>query len=122
MGMGMNPLSMLAAVTLAVLLVAACTIRLRGDQEAANLSSDAGAPADRLATKLGECRPASYEQKDTLTACRMTWLQKRSRLVGQNDLRGAAEPRAAREEASPVVQPKSESRLPSVFPQSSHPE
>ena len=109
----------LAAVAIVVLVVAACAIRLRGDEEPTNMSASTGAPANPLATKLAECRSVTYEQKDALSECRKAWAEKRRQFLGQKAPSTPADTGTSQEGSSLFVQPKDESRLPSGFPQQS---
>jgi conjugative transfer region protein TrbK len=104
-----------AAVVLVVLIVAACAIRLRGDEGQTNTSASADVTSDPLATKLAECRSVTYEQKDALSECRKAWAEKRRQFLGQKapDLSDSPTPQAG---SSLFVVPKDESRLPSGFP------
>ncbi|WP_186467773.1 putative entry exclusion protein TrbK-alt [Bradyrhizobium stylosanthis] len=78
-----NEFRMILAVTLAVLVVVACAIRLRGDQDdALSEASIAQGSADPTAAKLEQCRSVQYEQKDALVACRMLWDEKRHDFFG----------------------------------------
>jgi conjugative transfer region protein TrbK len=104
---------------LVFLAVAACAVRLRGDEERVKLSESAGASADPLATKLAECRSVTYEQRDALSECRKAWAAKRRQFLGQNAPPATADTGASHERPSLFVSPKDESRLPSVFPQRS---
>jgi conjugative transfer region protein TrbK len=106
----------LAAMVLVVLVVAACAIRLRGDEGQTNTSASADVTSDPLATKLAECRSVTYEQKDALSECRKAWAEKRRRFLGQKApaLSDSATPQSG---SSLFVVPKDESRLPSVYPQ-----
>ena len=105
----------LAAVLLVVLVVAACAIRLRGDEGQTNATASGEMPADSLTTKLAECRSVTYEQKDALSECRKVWAEKRRQFLGQQDLRpsGSGSPQAG---SSLFIAPKDESRLPSGDP------
>ena len=105
----------LAAVVLIVLVVAACTIRLRGDEAQQNTPASADVTSDPLATKLAECRSVTYEQKDALSECRKAWAGKRRRFLGQKAPApsGGEPPQAG---SSLFVAPKDESRLPSGYP------
>ena len=67
----------LAAVVLVVLVVAACAIRLRGDEAQTSTPVSADVTSDPLTTKLAECRSVTYEQKDALSECRKAWAEKR---------------------------------------------
>lgn len=105
----------LAAVVLVVLVVAACAIRLRGDEKQTNATASADVTADPLATKLAECRSVTYEQKDALSECRKAWAEKRRRFLGQK-APAASDTDAAQAGSSLFAPPKDESRLPSGYP------
>ncbi len=105
----------LAAVVLVVLVLAACAIKLRGDEGQTSTPASADATSDPLATKLTECRSVTYEQKDALSECRKAWAEKRRRFLGQKAPApaGSATSQAG---SSLFVPPKDESRLPSGYP------
>jgi conjugative transfer region protein TrbK len=106
----------LAAVVLVVLVVAACAIRLRGDEGQANTSASADVTSDPLATKLAECRSVTYEQKDVLSECRKAWAEKRRQFLGQKASSASSENGSPREGSSLFVPPKDESRLSPGYP------
>ena len=99
------------AALLIVLVVAACAIRLRGDEEQINSSASADQISDPLTTKLAECRSVTYDQKDALSECREAWAEKRRQFLGQ---KAPAPPSGG--PPSLFVAPKDESRLPSGYP------
>jgi len=105
----------LVAVVLVVLVVAACAIRLRGDEDQTSAAASADVTSDPLATKLGECRSVTSEQKDALSQCRKAWAEKRRQFLGQKTppLPDSA-PRQAG--SSLFVTPKDATRLPSGYP------
>ena len=105
----------MAAVALVVLVLAACAIRLRGDEGQTNATASADVPSDPLATRLAECRSVTYEQKDALSECRKAWAEKRRQFLGQ---KAPALPDSGPRQAgsSLSVAPKDESRLPSGYP------
>jgi conjugative transfer region protein TrbK len=105
----------LAAVLLVVLVVAACAIRLRGDEGQTNATASGNVTSDPLATKLADCRSVTYEQKDALSECRKAWAEKRRQFLGQK-APSASDTGAAQAGSSLFVRPKDESRLPSGFP------
>src|SRR5262249_45947615 len=74
----------LAAVAL-VLVLAACAIRLRGDEGQTSATASTDVTSDPLATKLAERRSVTYEQKDALSECRKAWAEKRRQFLGQKD-------------------------------------
>ncbi len=106
----------LAAVALVVVVLAACVIRLRGDEGQTNTPTSADVTSDPLAMKLAECRSVTYEQKETLSECRKAWAEKRRQLLGQKTLAPSDAGAAQAGGSSLFVAPKDESRLPSGFP------
>jgi conjugative transfer region protein TrbK len=98
-----------------VLVVAACAIRLRGDEDRINSSASVDRAADPLVTKLAECRSVTYEQKDALSECRKAWAEKRRQFLGQKP--SASSEKANSPEGSALfVPPKDESRLSPGYP------
>jgi conjugative transfer region protein TrbK len=110
----------LAAVLLVVLVVAACAIRLRGDEGQTNATASTEATSDPLSTKLAECRSVTYEQKDALSECRKAWAEKRRQFLGQKapppSDGGSPQAGSSLFVAPKFVAPKDESRLPSGYP------
>jgi conjugative transfer region protein TrbK len=106
----------LAAVVLVVLIVAACAIRLRGDENRTLSASSADHASDALATKLAECRSVTYEQKDALSECRKAWVEKRRQFLGQKASSASSENGPPREGSSLFVPPKDESRISPGYP------
>ena len=106
----------MTAVVLVVLIVAACAIRLRGDEEQTKAAASADVASDSLARKLAECRSVTYEQKDALTECRKAWAEKRRQFLGQKAPSASSDNGTAREGSSLFVPPKNESRLPPGYP------
>jgi conjugative transfer region protein TrbK len=104
------------AMVLVVLVVAACAIRLRGDEDQINSSASADRASDPLATKLAECRSVTYEQKDALSECRKAWAEKRLQFLGQKTSSASSENGPPREGSSLFVRPKDESRLSPGYP------
>ena len=110
-------LPLVAAVMLVVLVVAACTIRLRDDENKTMSAAAADQSSDPLATKLAECRSVTYEQKDALSECRKAWAEKRRQFLGQDKAPSASsESEAAKEGSSLFVPPKDGSRLSPGYP------
>jgi conjugative transfer region protein TrbK len=106
----------LAAVVLVFLVLAACAIRLRGDEGQSSTPASADATSDPLTTKLAECRSVTYEQKDALSECRKAWAEKRRQFLGQKAPAPSDTGAAQAGGSSLFVAPKDESRLPSDFP------
>jgi conjugative transfer region protein TrbK len=105
----------LAAVALVVLVVAACAIRLRGDEGQTNTVASGDVAFDPLATKFAECRSVTYEQKDALSECRKAWAEKRRQFLGQK-APAVPDSKPRQPSSSLFVAPKDESRLPSGDP------
>jgi conjugative transfer region protein TrbK len=105
----------LAAVVLIVLVLAACAVRLRGDEAQTSTSASDHVISDPLARKLTECRSVTYEQKEALSECRKAWAEKRRQFFGQK-APAASDTGAAQAGSSLFVRPKDESLLPSGFP------
>jgi conjugative transfer region protein TrbK len=115
----MNPktlerLPRLAAVLLVVVTVAACAIRLRGE-EPTDATTSTEMTSDPLAAKLRECRAVTYEQKGSLSECRKAWAAQRRQFLGQKAPApsDSGPPQAG---SSLFVAPKDESRSPSANP------
>jgi conjugative transfer region protein TrbK len=104
-----------AAMMFVVLVVAACAIRLRGDEDQINSSAFVDRAADPLVTKLAECRSVTYEQKDALSECRKAWAEKRRQFLGQKPS-PSSEKGNSPEGSSLFVPPKDESRLSPGYP------
>ena len=99
-----------AAVVLVVLVVAACAIRLRGDESQRLSATFTDHASDPLATKLAECRSVTYEQKDALSECRKAWTEKRRQFLGQKASSTSSGNGTPHEDPSLFV-PRDESRL-----------
>lgn len=105
-----------AAALLVVLVLAACAIRLRGDEPQTSSPAVADGISDPLATKLAECRSVTYEQKDALSECRKAWAEKRRQFLGQTAPSPSSDNGSPQEGPSLFVPPKDESRLSPGYP------
>jgi conjugative transfer region protein TrbK len=105
----------LAAVALVVLVLAACAIRLRGDEGQPSMPESTDVKSDPFAMKLAECRFVTSEQKVALSECRKAWAEKRRQFLGQK-APAASDTGAAQAGSSLFGAPKDESRLPSSDP------
>ena len=107
----------MAAVVLLVLVLAACAIRLRGDEDQAKSSASAiDRTSDAQATKLAECRSVTYEQKDALSECRKVWAEKRRQFLEQKAPSASSGNGTPQDGSSLFVPPKDESRLLPGYP------
>ncbi|TYL72270.1 putative entry exclusion protein TrbK-alt [Bradyrhizobium cytisi] len=108
-------LPMTVAVSLIVLVVAACAIRLRGDDSATQSSASLAAKPDPTAAKLEQCRTVTYEQREALLECQRIWAGRRSQFLGKSGSVDGDSGVGAAPFSSPVPR-KDESRLPSGSP------
>jgi conjugative transfer region protein TrbK len=81
--LGIDRLPTMAAMMLVVLIVAACAIRLRDDENQTASTTSSDQASDPLAAKLAECRSVTSEQKEALSECRKAWAEKRRQFLGQ---------------------------------------
>ncbi len=112
----LDQIPMLAAVTVVVMIVAACAIRLRGDESQTGSSASVTQDSDPLAAKLARCRAVTYEQKDALLECRKVWAEKRRQFLGPTNVPSASPDNGAPQGDSLFLPPKDEQRLPSGNP------
>jgi conjugative transfer region protein TrbK len=105
-----------AAAVLLVLVVAACSIRLRDDESQTLSATPTDQASDPLAAKLAECRSVTYEQKEALAECRKAWVEKRHQFLGQNAPSALSDTGTPQAGASLFVPPKDQSRLSPGYP------
>ena len=79
----LDRLPVMAAMVLIVLIVAACAIRLRDDENQTASATSSDQAFDPLAAKLAECRSVTSEQKEALSECRKAWDEKRRQFLRQ---------------------------------------
>jgi conjugative transfer region protein TrbK len=114
----LDRLSMVAGVAVMVLVLAACAIKLRGDEDQFSASPSIQ-DADPLAAALVRCRTVTPEQKEGLAECRRIWAEQRRQFLGQSK---APAPTAHPNDNAPNGQPpassprKDKSRLPQGWP------
>lgn len=106
----LDRLPIVAALTVAILFVAACTIRLRGSDEQSPSVASVARESVPTAAKLEQCRSVTYDKTDTLLECRRIWAEQRQQFLGQKY--GPVADRGNRA-PSPSVSTKDQSRLPS---------
>src|SRR5882672_12482552 len=78
-----NRLSTFAGAGVMVLVVAACAIKLR-DEEQTSSASPASQDANPLTAELARCRTVTPEQQDALAECRRIWAEQRRQFLGQS--------------------------------------
>ena len=117
-------LSIVAGVVVMVLVVAACAIKLREEDQTSSASS-LTPDANPLAAELARCRTVRPEQKDALEECRCIWAEQRRQFIGQ---RKTPTPAALPNDSTPNSRPpvsaprKDETRLPKGWPSVPTPE
>jgi conjugative transfer region protein TrbK len=79
----LDRLSVVAGVAVLVLVVAACAIKLRGDEDQLSALPSAQ-EVNPLAAELARCRTVTSEQKDALAECRRIWAEQRRQFLGQS--------------------------------------
>jgi conjugative transfer region protein TrbK len=82
----LDRLSIVAGVAVMVLVVAACAIKLRGDEDQISALPSAQ-EVDPLAAELARCRSVTPEQTDALEECRRVWAEQRRQFLGQSKTR-----------------------------------
>lgn len=107
------------AVSIGVFVVAACTIQLRGGEDASS-PPKAEHTADVDLSELGRCRTLTPDETASYQHCQQVWAENRRRFFGRRD--GAA----ASHRPDPVdgltPAPKDQSRLPQGYPSVASPE
>lgn len=112
----LDRLPMMAAMVLIVLIVAACAIRLRDDENQNMSARSLDQASDPLAAKVAECRSVTYEQKDALSECQKAWAEKRRQFLGQRPPLTTSDKRTSESGSSVFVSPKDASRLSPASP------
>jgi conjugative transfer region protein TrbK len=116
MNMGtLERLLSMTAVVLVALVIAACAIRLRRDEDQTDPLASADRASDPLATELASCRSVPYEQKDALSECRKAWAENRRQFFKEK-APSAPPGDSAAQERSPLFVLPDESRLSPVAP------
>jgi conjugative transfer region protein TrbK len=106
----------MAAVILVGLIVAACAIRLRGDESQTPFGASADQASDPLVKRLEGCRSVTYDQKDALSECRKAWAEKRHQFLGQKTPSTSSGDGGAQEGMPLFVPPRDEGRLSPDYP------
>jgi conjugative transfer region protein TrbK len=110
-------LSLLTSV--GILVVAACTIQLRGGEER-SAQPKAERTSDVDGSDLASCRTVTSEDAAGYQHCQKVWAENRRRFFGTKD--GAAASRRPDPVASLTPAPKDESRMPQGYPSVALPE
>jgi|SRR6266540_3328168 len=105
------------------LVVAACTIQLRGDSDGQPTRSSASRVTNSLSAELERCRKVTSEQVAELQECRLIWAENRRRFLGSKKTPGVTSADAQPGSPTPsLAQPKHPDRLPQGWPPVATPE
>jgi conjugative transfer region protein TrbK len=112
-----------AAAAVLFLVVAACTIQLRGDSDAPPTGSSASRATNPLGAELERCRKVTSDQTAELQDCRAIWAENRRRFLGSKKTPGVTSADAQPGSPTPsLAQPKHPDRLPQGWPPVATPE
>jgi conjugative transfer region protein TrbK len=104
------------AAAIPVLIVAACTIQLRGDSDGLPAGSSAFRVANPLGAKLQRCRKVTSEQVAELQECRLIWAENRRRFLGSKPSAASSVDAQPGSPTPSLAQPKNPDRLPQGWP------
>ena len=107
------------ATTIGVFVVAACTIQLRGGEEA-SAPPKAEQTTDVDGSDLARCRSVTSEETEGYQHCQKVWAESRRRFFGRKD--GAAASGHGNPAAGLTPAPKDQSRMPQGYPSVEIPE
>lgn len=99
-------------VSVGVLVVAACTIQLRGGEDASS-PPKAEQTTSIDDSDLARCRTVTSQDRAGYQHCQQVWAENRHRFFGRRD--GAAASRGSDPVASPAPAPKDQSRMPQGY-------
>jgi conjugative transfer region protein TrbK len=105
--------------TIGVLVVAACTIQLRGGDDPPR-SPNAEQTTDATSSNLARCRSVTVEEGTGYQRCREVWAENRRRFFGKKD--GTATPGHDDSAVGVASAPKDQSRIPQGYPPLAAPE
>ena len=120
---GLKRVMLVTTAAAVPILVAACTIQLRGDSDAPPARSSASRATSPLGGELERCRKVTSEQVAELQECRLIWAENRRRFLGSKKMSAASS--ADAQPGSPtsaLVQPKNPDRLSQDWPPVETPE
>jgi conjugative transfer region protein TrbK len=111
------------AAVIPVLVVAACTIQLRGDSDGPPAGSSASRATSPVGAELERCRKVTSEQVAELWECRLIWAENRRRFLGSKKTPAVSSVDAQPSSLTPsLAQPKNPDRLPQGWPPVATPE
>lgn len=91
-----------------MLVVAACTINLRGESSGPSGGSTTSGIDNPLGAELERCRKVTSEQVPELQACRLVWAENRRRFLGPKKAAQIKDPGPLRQGWPPVATPEQE--------------
>jgi conjugative transfer region protein TrbK len=105
------------AAVVPLLVVAACTIQLRGDSDRPPARSSASPATNPLSAELERCRKVTSEQVAEIQECRLIWAENRSRFLGSKKTPAVSSVDAQPSSPTPsLAHPKNLDRLPQGWP------
>jgi conjugative transfer region protein TrbK len=110
----LDRLPTITAVILTVLVIAACTIHLRGEDNQTPSVTSMDQAADPLAAQLEQCRSVTSEQKSALADCRKVWAEKRRQFLGRTSQTSSE--RGPSPRGSPLFVPPDDASEPRLGP------
>jgi conjugative transfer region protein TrbK len=120
---GLKRVMLVTTAAAVPILVAACTIQLRGDSDAPPARSSASRANSPLGGELERCRKVTSEQVAELQECRLIWAENRRRFLGSKKTPGVTSADAQPGSPTPsLAQPKHPDRLPQGWPPVATPE
>ncbi|MBR0936041.1 putative entry exclusion protein TrbK-alt [Bradyrhizobium jicamae] len=105
--------------TIGVLVIAACTIQLRGREDAPRPPKAEQVP-DPISSDLARCRSVTAEETAGYRHCQQVWSENRRRFFGKKN--GPVDPGPDGSPAGVASAPKDQSRIPQGYPQPGTPE
>jgi conjugative transfer region protein TrbK len=113
---------MTTAAAVPVLVVAACTIQLRGDSGSPPAGSSASRVTNPLGAELERCRKITSEQVTELRECRLIWAENRRRFLGSKAPAVSSVDAQPSSPTSSLALPKNPGRLRQGWPPVATPE
>lgn len=107
------------AVSAGILVVAACTIQLRGGEDASS-APKAEQTTDVDPTDLVRCRTVTPEETASYQHCQQVWAENRRHFFGRKEGTAASQRPDPRAGLTPA--PKDQSRMPQGYPSVASPE
>ena len=109
------------AAAVPMLVVAACTIQLRGDSDGRPAGSSAPRVTSQVGAEFERCRKVTSEQVVELQECRLIWAENRRRFLKKTPVVTSADAQPGSPTPS-LAQPKHPDRLPQGWPPVATPE